>query len=197
VQEAKNEVLVPAEEVNVFTTTGMPVYNFSGTVPSSLGGQAFTSNSQENPTNEGLGFAESSGVLIEIETRQTVNYLSLPVTLDYLVDAYPWRFFVGGGISVNQVIGSQTEYTVVPEIEEFTVQESNDFNGTYLAFHAGFGVDYLLSDRLSIRLNPSYRGWMNPIFENDEIKTLPFGIALRGGLVYRLKVSATTFGERL
>jgi ABC-type cobalt transport system substrate-binding protein len=39
---------------------------------------------------------------------------------------------------------------------------------------------------MSLRLNPSYRGWMTPIFENEEIRTLPFGVAIIGGVVYRL-----------
>jgi hypothetical protein len=182
------EVVFSDVEVMINTATGFEQFDFEGSVESSLGNTQYNSSSDENPF--GIGFETLSPdvdpVEFNIRARQQINYLSIPISLEYVYNAYPFTFTAGGGLSVNHILGSSTEYTLEDGAPDLEIAPMKKIEGTYLAFQAGVAVEYGLSERMSIRLNPSYRGWMTPIFENEQIKTVPFGVAVRAGLIYRL-----------
>ncbi|MEM9051949.1 MAG: hypothetical protein AAGC47_07860 [Bacteroidota bacterium] len=190
VQKADYSIEVPFEDVSqeFLVNTGTSEYSFEGNVESSFGATEYEANSDENYFN--VEFAtlspEVDPLQVDISTKRTISYLTIPLTLEYVIDFYPWRFSAGGGISVNQILNSRLESTILPDSLGIEISEGEKIEGTYFAFQGGIGVEYMFNERMSLRLNPVYRGWMTPIFENEEFRTLPFGVALRGGMVYRL-----------
>ena len=190
IQEGSYDIEVPAEEVTIVTGTNTTTSEFSygGVITSSFGSNFYSSSSTENPFGEEFTTLNPNAdpLALQLETKQKVDYLSIPVTLEYVYTAYPFQFTVGGGISVNHIIGTDFSFNTDLEPPGFAVGEMNEVTGTYIAFQVGIGIEYGLSERMSLRLNPNYRGWMTPIFENEQIRTLPFGVAVRAGVVYRL-----------
>lgn len=192
IQEGTYGIEVQIEDVSLETNTltELAEFNFGGNIESSFGSNSYNSSTAENPLGEDFATASPNlePLALQLETRRRISYLAIPITLEYVFNAYPFRFTAGGGISVNHIIGSDFSFEVQPESPGFEVGEVEAVEGTYLAFQAGFGVEYGISERMSLRLNPSYRGWMTPIFENEEFRTLPFGVAVRAGLIYRLNL---------
>jgi hypothetical protein len=190
IHEGSYGIEVQFEDVSIETNTltELAEFNFGGNIESSFGSNSYNSSTAENPLGEDFATASPNlePLAIQLETRRRISYLAIPITLEYVFNAYPFRFTAGGGISVNHIIRSDFSFEVEPDAPGFEVGEVEAVEGTYLAFQAGFGVEYGISERMSLRLNPSYRGWMTPIFENEEIRTLPFGVAIIGGVVYRL-----------
>lgn len=189
-QEGTYNFDVEAAEITIVTNdaTAATEYNFNGLVESSLGAATFTSNSAQNPYGEEFTtlIPGSSPLMYQLRTVRTIDYLVIPISLEYVYNAYPFRLTVGGGICLNQILRSDFDSKSEPEISGFEVNGVNQLSGTYLAFQAGIGLEYGLSERVSLRLNPSYRGWMTPVFDGEEFRTLPFGVAVRTGLIYRL-----------
>jgi len=188
IQEGTYDIEVQVEEVTIETgtITATSEFSYGGEILSSFGSNSYNSSSTENPFGPDFELLspQTEPLALQLNTRRRIDYFSFPITLEYIYNAYPFRFTLGGGISVNHIIGSDFSFKTDPEAPGFVVSEVNEITGTYVALQAGFGIEYGLSERMSLRLNPSYRGWMNPIFENDEIRTLPFGVAVRAGVVY-------------
>ncbi|MCZ4409928.1 hypothetical protein O3Q51_13990 [Cryomorphaceae bacterium 1068] len=182
------QVVFSDVEVMINTATGSEQFDFGGSVESSFGSTQYNSTSGENPF--GIGFEtlspDADPVEFNIQARQQINYLSIPISLEYVYNLYPFTFTAGGGLSVNHILGSSMDYTLEDGSPDLEIAPMKKIEGTYLAFQAGVAVEYGISERMSLRLNPSYRGWMTPIFENEQIRTLPFGVAVRAGLIYRL-----------
>ncbi len=182
------QVVFSDVEVMINTATGSEQFDFGGSVESSFGSTQYNSTSGENPF--GIGFEtlspDADPVEFNIQARQQINYLSIPISLEYVYNLYPFTFTAGGGLSVNHILGSSMDYTLEDGSPDLEIAPMKKIEGTYLAFQAGVAVEYGISERMALRLNPSYRGWMTPIFENEEIRTLPFGVAVRAGLIYRL-----------
>ncbi|HKK39237.1 MAG TPA: hypothetical protein VJ949_07455, partial [Cryomorphaceae bacterium] len=190
VQEGTYPASVSIGEVELVNNPGTQIqeYNFESEIFSSLGSSAFSSTSAENPFNVGFEtLSPSDQATFEIDARRRVSYLSIPLSLEYVYHAYPFTFAIGGGISINPVIGNVMEYSVPDSIPDLNFNDDGEFNKAYFAFHGGIAVEYSLSERISVRLNPVYRGWMTPIFDNEAIRTMPFGVALRAGLVYQFE----------
>lgn len=182
------QVVFSDVEVLINTATGSEQFDFGGSVESSFGSTQYNSTSGENPF--GIGFEtlspDADPVEFNIQARQQINYLSIPISLEYVYNLYPFTFTAGGGLSVNHILGSSMDYTLEDGSPDLEIAPMKKIEGTYLAFQAGVAVEYGISERMSLRLNPSYRGWMTPIFENEQIRTLPFGVAIKGGILYRL-----------
>jgi opacity protein-like surface antigen len=188
IQEGNYSTTVPFEQVElvVNTATQASEYTFEGNISGSLGNTSFASTSDENPFQTGFEtLSPNSELTFNVQTRRRIDYLSIPINLEYVYNAYPFTFTVGAGVSINPIIGSSLEYSTADSLPEIYFRNEEEISGTYLAFQAGIGIEYGLSERMAIRLNPTYRGWMNPIFENEAIRTLPFGVAIRAGLVYQ------------
>ena len=181
-------VLFGDVEFLINTATASNEFNFEGNIESSFGNNFYNSSSSDNPFNTGFELLspETEPLEINIRTRQQINYLSIPISLEYVYNAYPFTFTAGGGLSINHIIGSSFEYELDDDAPDLAISPMDKVDGTYLAFQAGVAVEYGISERMSLRLNPSYRGWMNPVFENEQFKTLPFGVAIRAGVVYRI-----------
>ena len=190
VQEADYSVEVPFENISeeFLVNSGTSEYSFEGNLGSSVGSTAYQSSSNTSYFN--LEFDASSPefapLQIDISTRRTISYLTIPLSLEYVISAFPWRFSVGGGLSVNQILNSRLESRILPDSLGIETSEGEQIRGAYFAFQGGISVEYMFNERISFRLNPVYRSWMTPIFENEDFRTLPFGVAIRGGMVYRL-----------
>jgi len=188
IQEGSYPANVSVSEVELVNNPATQVqeFNFDSQIFSSLGTSDFSSSSSENPFTTGFEtLSPTDQVAFEIDARRNIEYLSIPLTLEYVFNAYPFTFTAGAGISINPVIGSTTTYFAPDSLPDLSFSDKEDFSGTYLSFHGGVAVEYGISEHMSLRINPVYRGWMNPIFENEAIRTLPFGVAIRAGLVYQ------------
>jgi hypothetical protein len=191
IQEGSYTETVFFEDVEflINTATASEEFNFDGNIGSSFGNNSYNSSSSDNPfsTSDEQLSPDAEPLEINIRTRQQINYLSIPISLEYVYNAYPFTFTAGGGLSINHIVGSSFEYELDDDGPNLEISPMDKVEGTYLAFQAGVAVEYGISERISLRLNPNYRGWMTPIFENEQFRTLPFGVAIRGGVVYRLR----------
>jgi hypothetical protein len=156
IQEGSYGIEVQFEDVSVETNTltELAEFNFDGNIESSFGSNFYNSSTAENPLGEDFATASPNlePLAIQLETRRRISYLAIPITLEYVLNAYPFRFTAGGGISVNHIIGSDFSFEVEPDAPGFEVGEVEAVEGTYLAFQAGFGVEYGISERMSLRL---------------------------------------------
>ncbi len=189
IQEGEYKTNVPSESVefNSITSSPIPEYAYGGSFQSSLGLNEFSVITDQNPFGEEFTIVIPMNETLEacLQTRNEINYLSIPITAEYLFKSNRWLMTLGGGFSINQILSNDISVRL-EGLDPSAMIEVQEVSGTFFAFRAGVGFEYTLTERMALRLNPSYRGWMTPIFENDDFRTLPFGVSLRTGLVYRL-----------
>jgi len=193
VQQANYPIEVGVEEITeelISFSSGTSELEVNGSLPSSIADANFSVDllessfaiSEENSTLS----PEISPLVFDVSSRRKTSYLTIPLTLEYVRDYRAFRVMLNGGISLHRILNSQVSYSVSPDTNGIIFQESDPVEGTYFAFQFGMAAEYMLNENFSLRVNPLYRGWMSPVFENEQFRTLPFGVGIRGGLVMRL-----------
>jgi hypothetical protein len=97
------------------------------------------------------------------------------------------KFFVSGGLSTNlflfQKTTSRLEY-----LDGNTMTNNSTSDGLSrinLAVLAGFGINYELTNRLTFRIEPTYRRSLNSII-NAPIKGYLYSLGMNTGLYLKL-----------
>jgi opacity protein-like surface antigen len=115
------------------------------------------------------------------------NYLDIPLKVNYNILTKRLKFFVSGGISTNvflfQQITSRVEYGDGSTVTNNSI--SNGLSRINLAVVAGLGINYDVTNRLTIRIEPTYRRSITSII-NAPIKGYLYSAGINTGIYLNL-----------
>jgi len=115
-------------------------------------------------------------------------YLDFPIKANYYLLTQGVKFFLTAGISPNiflkQRITSIYEYND-GHTSSKSSSENSGFAKINLAFTAGLGLDYDLTKKLNLKIEPTYRCSITTIIDAP-IKGYLYSIGLNTGLYYKL-----------
>jgi hypothetical protein len=118
----------------------------------------------------------------EGEILQQFQYLELPLILRYRVIDRRLGFHFLGGLSSNFLVGNSAYYQEGGNKEQ--IGTTGNLRPVNYSSVVGMGVDYSVSKRFHINLEPTFRYYLNSINTGSVIQSHPYTIGIFTGLLY-------------
>jgi hypothetical protein len=118
----------------------------------------------------------------EGEILQQFQYLELPLILRYRVIDRRLGFHFLGGFSSNFLVGNSAYYQEGGNKEQ--IGTTGNLRPVNYSSIVGMGVDYSISKRFHVNLEPTFRYYLNSINTGSMIKSHPYTIGIFTGLLY-------------
>ncbi len=135
-------------------------------------------NSVENfaPQRQMVG-STSSGAL-----EQRLSYLEIPMEAVYTISDTRVGFSVIGGLSTLLL----NDNRVVLRSEDLTTNlgTSTNVNGVSFSTNIGLGIDYKMTDKLQLNLEPSFKYQLNA-FDDNAVDFKPYYLGVYTGINYK------------
>jgi hypothetical protein len=116
------------------------------------------------------------------EILQEFQYLELPLILRYRVIDRRLGFHFLGGLSSNFLVGNSAYYQVDGGKEP--IGTTGNLRPVNYSSVVGLGVDYSISKRFHVNMEPTFRYYLNPINTGSVIQSHPYSIGFFTGLLY-------------
>ncbi len=134
-------------------------------------------------TNDVFDPIKSELQYINSSLHQNFSYLELPVILRYkLVDRVIDLNLIGG-LSYNLLVYNSV-YTTY-DGSKYVVGGTEGLNPMIFSSSLGMGMEYNLSDKLSLNLEPTFRYYLKPFSEMSGINNHPYSFGIFSGLSYK------------
>ena len=114
---------------------------------------------------------------------QNFSYLEMPVIVRYKLIDKSIDFNLIGGFSYNLLVNNSV-HTVV-DGNRYNVGKTAGVNPLMISSSVGMGMEYNLSDKFSLNLEPTFRYYLNPFIELPGTKTHPYSFGIFSGLSYK------------
>ncbi len=119
---------------------------------------------------------------IGAKIQQNYRYIEVPVVVRYKLIDKLIDFNVVGGIGANFLIGNDV-YLLHADNKEL-IGETEGLNKVNYSGCFGFGIDYPIMKRISLRLEPSIRYYINPISNSSSVDSHPYSFGIYTGFNY-------------
>ncbi len=129
-----------------------------------------------DPTKANLSYINNS-------LFQNFSYLEMPVILRYKLIDKVVDFNLIGGLSYNLLINN-TVNTVV-DGSKYNIGKTAGLNPFMVSSSMGMGIEYNLSKKISLNLEPTFRYYLNAFGDIPGMKTHPYSIGVFSGLSYK------------
>lgn len=134
-------------------------------------------------TNDVFDPAKANLSYVNNTLRQTFSYLEMPIILRYKLIDKTIDFNLIGGLSYNLLVNNTV--STFADGHKYTVGKTEGLNPFMVSSSVGMGMEYNLSGKISLNLEPMFRYYLNPFSEMAGIKTHPYSFGLFSGLSYR------------
>lgn len=121
------------------------------------------------------------------EAAHSLNQVSVPLSVRYRMEKNKLSVTPGAGIMANFLTSARVEI----EIEDASHKEIvfvNKLSGAksfYWSTVIDVDVQYKLSKKLSLNLQPTFQYALSPITENEIVETFPYSFGIRAGLTLK------------
>lgn len=116
------------------------------------------------------------------EVIQNFEYLEIPVILKYRVIDRRMGFNILGGMSTNLLVGSDAY--LMDEGNKEKIGKTADLRSVNYSGTVGMGMDYALSSRFNLNLEPYFKYYLNSINQSSAIRSRPYGFGVFTGISF-------------
>jgi hypothetical protein len=134
-------------------------------------------------TNDVFDPAKANLSYINNSLFQNFSYLEMPIILRYKIIDKSVDFNLIGGLSYNLLVNN-TVHTVI-EGSKYNIGKTAGLNQFMVSSSMGMGIEYSLSEKFSLNLEPTFRYYLNPFGEMSGLKTHPYSFGVFSGLSYK------------
>lgn len=120
-----------------------------------------------------------------VKTTYHYYYLDIPLKLNYYLLKGKVDLFVSAGVSANIYLSQRATCKLEDPEETQTISSRGDLSQLNMAVLISGGIDYEISNRLNLRIEPIFRHAITPIVEAP-IKEYHYSIGANFGLYYTL-----------
>jgi len=124
------------------------------------------------------------------EITNTYYYLQFPLMFGYHNSSRHFKWYFYGGPALNISISEQIadpkadiDYIEIIDLEN-RLPNRLDYA---LQLWVGAGIDFQIGQRFSLAVEPNYRYYFKPIYQENDYETALSGLGIRFGLVYKLE----------
>lgn len=121
--------------------------------------------------------------LIDNSLYQNFGYLEMPVVLRYKVVDRGIDFNLIGGMSYNLLVNNSVHAMI--EGSKYDIGKTAGLNSILVSSTLGMGMEYTLSDKISLNLEPTFRYFLNPFSSISGVASNPYSFGIFSGLSYR------------
>lgn len=114
---------------------------------------------------------------------QNFKYLELPVIVKYKLIDRAIGIRLIGGLSYNLLVGNSV-YTNV-DGNRYSIGKTQGLNPLTLSSSLGMGMEYNLSGKLSLNLEPTFRYYLNPFSSSTGSFIHPYSFGIFSGVSYK------------
>jgi hypothetical protein len=114
---------------------------------------------------------------------QNFSYLELPVILKYKIVDKTIGINLIGGLSYNLLVNNSV-YTTI-DGSKYSVGDTKGLNPLTLSSSLGMGMEYNLSGKLSLNLEPTFRYYLNPFSITTGSFIHPYSFGIFSGVSYK------------
>lgn len=114
--------------------------------------------------------------------RQSLSYLEVPIILRYKIVDKTLDFNLIGGVSYNMLLDNSV-YTIV-EGGKYPIGATDGLNFLTISSSLGMGMEYNLSKKFSLNLEPTFRYYLNP-FNTSGYSSHPYSFGVFSGVSYK------------
>ena len=114
---------------------------------------------------------------------QSFSYLELPVVLRYKLIDKAVDLNLIGGLSYGQLVNNSVYAR--SEGNKIALASTDGLNHYTISSSIGMGMEYNISNKFSLNLEPTFRYYLNPFNEGFGVKQHPYSIGLFSGISYK------------
>jgi len=134
-------------------------------------------------TNDVFDPAKAQLSYVDNTLYQNFSYLEMPVFLRYKLIDRTIGFNVIGGLSYNLLVNNTVNAHISGN--NFSVGKTAGLNPFMVTSSFGMGMEYNISDKISLNLEPTFRYYLNPFSMIQGPKTHPYSFGIFSGLSYK------------
>lgn len=134
-------------------------------------------------TNDVFDPAKANLSYLDNSLFQNFSYLEMPVILRYKVIDKSIDFNLIGGFSYNLLVSNSVHAVI--DGSKYNIGKTAGLNPLMISSSLGMGMEYNLSDRFSINLEPTFRYYINPFGGLSGITAHPYSFGVFSGLSYK------------
>jgi hypothetical protein len=127
--------------------------------------------------------AKASLPLIDNSLFQNFGYLEMPVVLRYKILDRGIDFNLIGGMSYNLLVNNSVHAMIGGS--KYDIGKTAGLNTFLVSSSLGMGMEYTISDKVSLNLEPTFRYYLNPFSSISGISANPYSFGIFSGLSYR------------
>ncbi len=131
-----------------------------------------------DPMKEGL-------IRLDADIIQSMEYLEVPLIIRYKVIDKRVDLNVLGGLSTNFLVKNHAYASY--EGSKISIGETNGLKTVNYSSTLGLGLEYNLTETISVSLEPAFKYYINSINRSENMKTHPYAIGIFTGLSYIFK----------
>ncbi len=136
-----------------------------------------------NYTNDVFDPAKANLKPISNNLLQNFSYLEFPVVLRYKFVDRSVDFNLIGGLSYNMLVGNSV-YTT-SDGGKYNVGQTQGLNFITFSSSLGMGMEYSVSEKLSLNLEPTFRYYINPFNQMTISGVHPYSFGIFSGVSYK------------
>lgn len=114
---------------------------------------------------------------------QNFSYLEMPVFVRYKLIDKSLDFNLVGGLSYNLLINNSVHAMI--DGSKYDVGKTAGLNSFMVSSSFGMGMEYSLSEKISLNLEPTFRYYLNPFSNIQSSSAHPYSFGVFSGLSYR------------
>lgn len=134
-------------------------------------------------TNDVFDPAKANLSPVSNSLHQTFSYLEMPLILRYKLIDKSIDFNLIGGLSYNLLVNNSVHTFI--DGKKYSVGETEGLNPFMVSSSVGMGMEYGLTRKISLNLEPMFRYYLNPFSEMPGVKTHPYSFGVFSGLFYK------------
>jgi hypothetical protein len=132
-----------------------------------------------NPPKDTLESVDLNNVKI----IQNFNLFEIPIMLKYEILSKKIGLSISGGLSPAYVLRNQTYLQV--DNDKYNIGNSDNLKTMIYNSTIGLGINYFISKKLSLDLEPTFKYSLSPINKNSEFDYHPYSFSFFTGLSYK------------
>jgi hypothetical protein len=134
-------------------------------------------------TSESFDPSKANLTYLNNSVTQNFNYLEIPLVFKYkAIDRKLDLNFVGG-LSYNMLVGN-TAFASVNGVK-YSIGKTEGLSPVNFSSSFGLGLEYNLSEKISLDIEPTLRYYLSPMGEQSGSSTRPYSFGVFSGLSYK------------
>jgi hypothetical protein len=175
----------PAKAISIFNSTGIIAAEipqqdgYNRAIYNTVEGEYLMMITNDNFISNPL-FTQSEPT--DIIALQYFDYIEVPLHIRYKFLDRRLDCSLSGGIVTNFLVGNKVK--LLQDGNKTTLGKTEGITNINYVGSIGLGLDYPVSTVFSVRLEPRFRYYLNPIYETQMMSVRPYSLGIFAGITY-------------